>query len=202
MLDKIWKKSNTIWINPESRCTKKNLESSPKYRKLVPFETRSKKRIAVLSNPIARNRSFQHTFPAICIEKVVFMKSGDGNTPTPPGQQVRKRLDQQFEGLEEYDERLDSSSRWRFYPSSRTTHSSSSRWQLSSDWNSTWSWDSWQTSSWTEQLFFLLLFRDVISLAGNLISWQSTGEGVNSTPTAHHFSHAQLSRSLVAVLLS
>ena len=47
--------------------------------------------------------------------------------------------------------------------SSRTTHSSSSsHWQQS------------ETSSWTEQ-YFSSLFRDVITLAGNLISWQSTG---------------------------
>ena len=44
---------------------------------------------------------------------------------------------------------------WRFYPSCRTTHaSSSSNWQPSSDWKSNWSRDSWQTSSWTEQYFF------------------------------------------------
>ena len=43
---------------------------------LVQFETRSKKRIAVLSNPIARNRFF-HTLLAICIEKVVSMKTGE-----------------------------------------------------------------------------------------------------------------------------
>ena len=76
--------------------------------------------------------------------------TGEGKKPIPPGQQVRQRL--QFEGLEEDDNRLDHSSGWRFYPSSRTTHSSSSsQWQPSSDWKSTWSLDSWQASSWTEQ---------------------------------------------------
>ena len=39
----------------------KNLDSSPKYSFLVQSEARSKKRIAVLSNSIARNRPFQHT---------------------------------------------------------------------------------------------------------------------------------------------
>ena len=34
--------------------------------------------------------------------------TGDGNKPIPPGQQqVRQRLDQRFEGLEEYDYRLE-----------------------------------------------------------------------------------------------
>ena len=36
------------------------LESSPTYSILVQFEARSEKRIAVLSNTIPRNRSFQH----------------------------------------------------------------------------------------------------------------------------------------------
>ena len=53
--------------------------------------------------------------------------------PIPPEQQVRQRLDQQFEGLEEYDFRLESSRGCRYYPSSTTLSSSSSRWQTSSD---------------------------------------------------------------------
>ena len=62
-------------------------------------------------------------------------------------------------GLEEYDYRLEPRTRWRFYPSSRTTHSSSSsHWQQSSDWKSNRSWDSWQTSSWTEQRCFFSFF--------------------------------------------
>ena len=68
-----------------------------------------------------------------------------------PAPQVRQRLDQQFEGLEEYDHRLETRPRWRFHPSSRTTHSpSSSHWQQSSDRKSNRSWDSWQTSSWVQ----------------------------------------------------
>ena len=43
----------------------------------------------------------------------------------------------------------------------------------------------WRTSSWTEQFFFFFTCSiDAISLARNLISWQSTG-GVDSTLTAH-----------------
>ena len=83
--------------------------------------------------------------------------TGDGNKPIPPAQQGRQRLDQQFEGLEEYAYRLKPRIGWRFYPSSRTTHSSSSsHWQQSSDLKSNRRWHSWQTSSWTEQFFFLL----------------------------------------------
>ena len=70
-----------------------------------------------------------------------------------PEQQVRQRRDQQFEGLDEYDYRLEASAGWRYYPSS-TTHSSSSsssRWQPSSDLWSMWNWDSWKSSSWSEQ---------------------------------------------------
>ena len=78
---------------------------------------------------------------------------GSGNEPVSPGRQVRQRLDQQFEGLEEYAYQLDASAGWRYDPSS-TTHSSSSsssRWQPSSDLWSTWNWDSWDSSSWSEQ---------------------------------------------------
>ena len=52
---------NTIWKQKQVRGVQKYLENSPKYNLLVQFEARWKKRIAVLSNPIARNRSFQHT---------------------------------------------------------------------------------------------------------------------------------------------
>ena len=52
--------------------------------------------------------------------------TGEGNKPIPPAQQVRQRLDQQVEGLEAYDYRLELRTGWRFCPSPRTTHSSSS----------------------------------------------------------------------------
>ena len=44
--------------------------------RLVQSEAPSKKRIALLSNTIPRDRSFQHTVLAICVEKVVYMKTG------------------------------------------------------------------------------------------------------------------------------
>ena len=46
---------------PRIAVSQKFLENSPKHSLLVQFETRSEKRIAVLSNTIPRNRSFQHT---------------------------------------------------------------------------------------------------------------------------------------------
>ena len=48
-------------LDTQNYGVQKYLESSPKYSMLVQFETRSKKRIAALSNTIPRIRSFQHT---------------------------------------------------------------------------------------------------------------------------------------------
>ena len=93
--------------------------------------------------------------------------TGSGNKPIPP--QVRQRLGQQFGGLEEHDYRLKASTGWRYYPSSTTHSSSSSRWQPSSDLWSTWSWDSWISSSWTEQSFFLLNFLLYTSLGNRWV---------------------------------
>ena len=80
-------------------------------------------------------------------------------TCPPEQQQVRQRLDRQFvKTMKNYENRLDPSKGWRYYPSS-TTHSSSSsssRWQPSNDLWSTWNWDSWESSS-GEQLFFIRL---------------------------------------------
>ena len=53
-------------------------------------------------------------------------RTGEGNTPIPSGQEFRQRRDQQFGGLEEYDYQIDPTTGWRYYLSSRTTHSSSS----------------------------------------------------------------------------
>ena len=62
-------------------------------------------------------------------------------------------------------------------PSSRTTQSSSSpHWQQSSDQKSNRSWDSWQTSSWTELACLKLI-----------ISWRSTGGVDRHTKRAPHF---------------
>ena len=77
--------------------------------------------------------------------------TGSGNKPILPERQVRQRRDQQCEGLEEYNYRLEASTGWRYYPSSTTHSSSSPRGQPSSDLWSTWSWESWKSSSWTEQ---------------------------------------------------
>ena len=74
--------------------------------------------------------------------------TGSENKPIPPAQHTRQRRGRQFEGLEEYDYRLEPRAGWRFYPSSRPTpSSSSSHWEQHDDWKSNKSWDSWRTSS-------------------------------------------------------
>ena len=66
---KIWKKFSTIWTNPELRCTRIFGEFTKIQFFLVQSEARSKNRIAVLSNSIARNRSFQHTTCDLVLRK-------------------------------------------------------------------------------------------------------------------------------------
>ena len=84
----------------------------------------------------------------LCAEHTAI--TGDGDKPIPLQQQVRQRLDQQFDGLEEYDYRLEPRAGWRFSPSSRTTHSLRHQIGNKAATGSKRSWDSWQTSSWTE----------------------------------------------------
>ena len=101
--------------------------------------------------------------------------TGEGNKPIPPAQQVRQRLGQQFEGLEENDCRLEPRTGWRFYPSAFifvNALAEKHRLEVS------------QIEAGIRGKHppgldsnFSSLFRDVISLAGNLNSWQSTGEG-------------------------
>ena len=58
------------------------------------------------------------------------------------------------------------------------------------------SWDSWRTSSWTEQQVFIFLVQVVISLAGNLLSWQSTGGvGRYTCRTPHFLMHRRCTAS-------
>ena len=52
--------------------------------------------------------------------------TGEESKPIPLAQQVRQRLDQQFEGLKEHNTRFEPRTGWQFYPSSRPTHSSGS----------------------------------------------------------------------------
>ena len=130
--------------------------------------------------------------------------TGCGNTPIPPQQQVQQRPNQQPEGHEEYSYRLDSSG-WKYHvPATMHSSSSPSSWWPPSDslW-STWNWDS---SSWSEQFFFFLIFekkfpvKHFASRELNLLAidgWKRErrgerrgkegreGEGVISTPTAH-----------------
>ena len=51
-------RSSIRWRQIQNRGLQKYLENSPKFSTLVQSEARSEKRIAVLSNLIARNRSF------------------------------------------------------------------------------------------------------------------------------------------------
>ena len=68
-------------------------------------------------------------------------RTGEGNRPIHPAQQIRQRRERQFYTV-------DPRTGWRFYPSSRpTTSSSSSHWEQHDDRKSSKSWDSWQTSS-------------------------------------------------------
>ena len=93
---------------PRITVYKKYLECSPKYIILVQFETRSEKRIAVLSNAIARNRSFQHT--TCDLYWVVYMKTGEDTPNSQHGRQdpsdleARKSTDHQSEHSVKYRE--------------------------------------------------------------------------------------------------
>ena len=83
-------------------------------------------------------------------------ETSEGNTPIHPTQRTRQRRNQQIEGLEEYDYQVDPQTGWRTYSSrSRenrrqpTSSSSSTQWEQHDDRNK--SWNSWRSSSWTEQ---------------------------------------------------
>ena len=112
--------------------------------------------------------------------------TGSGNKPIPPEQEVRQRPNQQFESHEEYSCWLDSSG-WTYYVPA-TMHSSSSPsslWQPSDSW---WSTRNWDSSSWSEQCFEKKTFqtRHFACRKFNLLAIDG---GVNSTPSAHTFSH-------------
>ena len=85
-------------------------------------------------------------------------ETSEGNTHIHPVQRSRQPRHQQFEGLE-YIYQVDAQTRWRTYPSKSqgnlsrnpTDSSSSTRWEQHDDWQSNKSWNSWRSSSWTEQ---------------------------------------------------
>ena len=85
-------------------------------------------------------------------------ETSEGNTHIHPVQRSRQPRHQQFEGLENIYQ-VDAQTRWRTYPSKsqgnlslNPTHSSSStQWEQHDDWQSNKSWNSWRSSSWTEQ---------------------------------------------------
>ena len=87
----------------------------------------------------ARMTNIQKSMEKETNQSLLHNKSGNG-------------LINNLKAFQEYDYRLEPRTGWRFHPSSRTTHSSSSsHCQQNSDWKSNGSWDSWETSSWTEQ---------------------------------------------------
>ena len=71
------------------------------------------------------------------------------------------------------------------------------RWQATSDWKSTWSWDSWQTSPWTEQYFFFNCSEISIRLPEicNLLAIDGVCRQTHLPRTT--FSHAQMLHRLV-----
>ena len=85
-------------------------------------------------------------------------KTPEGNTPIHPIQRTRQRRNQQFEGLEECNYQVDPRTGWKSYPSRSQGHlwhptssSSSTQWDKHDDWKSNKSWNSWQSSSLSEQ---------------------------------------------------
>ena len=75
-----WRRSGKSPIRSgqtQIRSVQKYLDSSTKCSLLVQFEDRSMKRIAVLSNSITCNHSFQHTTCDLYWEKVEDMKTGE-----------------------------------------------------------------------------------------------------------------------------
>ena len=84
-------------------------------------------------------------------------ETSEGNTPIHPKQRTRQRRTQQFEGLEEHNYQVDPRTGWRSCPSKsqgnlrHPTSSSSSTQEQHDDWTSNKSWNSWRSSSWTEQ---------------------------------------------------
>ena len=85
-------------------------------------------------------------------------ETSEVNKPINPIQRSRQRRNQQFEGLEEYDYQVDPRTGWRSFPSKSqgnlrhpTFSSSSIHREQQDDWKSNKSWNSWRSSSWTEQ---------------------------------------------------
>ena len=67
---------NTIWTNPESRCTK-ILGEFTKRQKIGPIWSSLKEKDCSSIKTRSHAIAFFNTLFAICIEKVVFMKTGE-----------------------------------------------------------------------------------------------------------------------------
>ena len=85
-------------------------------------------------------------------------ETSEGNTPIHLVQRSRQRRSHQFEGLQEYNYKVDPRTGWMSYPSKSqgnlrhpTSSSSSTQWEQHDDWKSNKSWNYWRSSSWTQQ---------------------------------------------------
>ena len=73
---KIWKKLNTIWRNPESQCTTNTWGAHPKTVYWCNLKLAQRKGLQFFQTRPHAITLF-NTLPAICIENVVYMKTGE-----------------------------------------------------------------------------------------------------------------------------
>ena len=119
-------------------------------------------------------------------------ETSERNTPIHPIQRTRRRRNQQFEGLEEYNYKVDRWTGWRSYPSKsqgnlRHPTSSSTQRKQHDDRKSNKSWNSWRSSTWTERQF--LFVQRFFRLPEIWIPWQSTGSVDRYTCRTPHLHH-------------
>ena len=133
-------------------------------------------------------------------------RTGEGNNPIHPAQQIRQRREQQFEGVDEYNCTVDPRTRWRFYPSHSQGHLSRPAPSSSSTIESTITIGSRikvgilgePHLGLNSKLFFPV--QAVISLARNIISWQSTASVsvyTCRTPHCNMHSHCTPLRTII-----
>ena len=105
----------------------------------------------------------------------------------PWSQQVRQRKEQQFEGIEEYDNAVDRRTGWRFYKPARGNLSLSSPSSSSTNWESnhwtTRSWNSWHSSRSDHSSNFSQI--GPLSV-GREINFPTTDGGCRQNPLARH----------------
>ena len=117
-------------------------------------------------------------------------RDSERNTPIHPIQRTRRRRNQQFEGLEEYNYKVDRWTGWRSYPSKsqgnlRHPTSSSTQRKQHDDRKSNKSWNSWRSSPGLKGKF--LFVQRFFRLPEIWIPWQSTGSVDRYTCARHIF---------------